>query len=179
MLQIEEGHDPREDPALGHHHHDDDDDGDSMPSLEEAPHHRHPFHHHNLWPDDNDPGETDISNLQFRQSGPGRYVVTGSLYRTISPTRPGGGENGPNTIGGFASLLQHLVQGVAPRQATPDDRGQSPNRGEGVTPSGHRFTYTANARLFPRDTDHPGPHMEPVDELNKFVYLACCKFWLG
>lgn len=164
---------------FGHDH----DDDESMPSLESAPH-DHPLHHHNPWRNNDDPDEGDISNFQFRQLGPGRFAVTGTMYRTVSPADFGrGAGNGPNTIGGFASLLNNIIGGVRSGQQNQGNQGNQGNQenqgnqGEGgqsipearsgTTPGGHRFTYTAGARLYPRDANHPGPRMEPVDELNK------------
>lgn len=36
-------------------------------------------------------------------------------------------------------------------------------------PGGHRFTYHQTARLFPRDTNQPHAHLEPVDDLNNVL----------
>jgi E3 ubiquitin-protein ligase RNF115/126 len=164
-------------------HHDDD--GDSIPSLEDIPPHLHdhPLAHHNPFGAATDPEEGDISNLQFRQVGPGRFAMTGTIYRTVSPSRGLAG-NQPvmpanPLMGTFASMLNSIVGGARPQsqqlgQGGPPPHGQGPpgtlfGSGSGATPGGHRFTYSSSARLAPRDPDHPGPHLEPVDELNKYV----------
>jgi hypothetical protein len=181
ILQIEEDNDPRND--HGHSEDDDDDDDDEiMRSIEEAPPGTlHPFHNHNPWRDNNDdPEEGDISNFQFRQLGPGRYAMTGTMYRTVSPgnlNQGGAGNPGAGAIGGFAAMLNSIIGGaraVPQNQDGQDGQGGQgapgqglPTSGFGQTPGGHRFTYTAGARLHPRDPNNPGPHIEPVDELNK------------
>lgn len=161
-----------------------DGDDDDMPDLEDAPHAHH-FHPAHLNPfagqGHDDPEEGDISGLQFRQLGPGRFAVTGTMYRAVSPSgqaRNGGGAGNaaPGAIGGFASLLSNILGG-GPGRPPPMEYGDHQNQGaegqnsseagSGTTPGGHRFTYTAGARLYPRDADNPGPHMGPVDELNK------------
>ncbi|ORY07395.1 hypothetical protein BCR34DRAFT_20515 [Clohesyomyces aquaticus] len=175
---------------LGHGHHDhDDDDESSTPSLEDIPPelhnlpHDHPLAHHNPFRDVNDPDEADISNLQFRQLGPGRFAVTGTMYRTVSPTRSGAGNPGAGhpLMGSFASMLNSIVGGAGrprppePTQGDPPPQAQEPpegatlGSGSGATPAGHRFTYTSSARLAPRDPNSPGPHIEPVDELNNVL----------
>lgn len=136
-----------------------------------------------------DPEEGDISNIQFRQLGPGRFTMTGTVLRTVSPSGRQeevrdnhGGDQGPGAIGGLASmLLGNLLGGGRPQQQNPGQPGNQNNQGQdghntqtsgpenahAGPHAGHRFTYTAGARLRPRDANNPGPHMEPVDELNK------------
>ncbi|KAF2472885.1 uncharacterized protein BDR25DRAFT_312764 [Lindgomyces ingoldianus] len=178
---IEEDHDPRDDEMPGHNEHAED--GDSIPSLEEAPPnpHDHPLAHHNPFRDHNDPEEGDISNLQWRQVGPGRFAVTGTIYRTISPNRGGGGNQnaGNPPIGPFASMLNSIIGGARPRSQPQGQDGQSSQgqptpgtslgSGPRVTLGESRFHYTSSARLYPRDADHPGPQLEPMDELNNVL----------
>jgi E3 ubiquitin-protein ligase RNF115/126 len=138
----------------------------------------HLLHHYNLWRENNDdPEEGDISNFQFRQLGPGRFAMTGTMYRTVSPgnmNQGGVGSPSPGAIGGFASMLNSIIGGARAMPQNQDGQdgqgaqGQGmPTSGFGQTTGGHRFTYTAGARLHPRDPNNPGPHLEPVDELNK------------
>ncbi|KAF2650812.1 hypothetical protein K491DRAFT_608127 [Lophiostoma macrostomum CBS 122681] len=192
---IEANNDPRDDPALAHAHghdhpfdDDDEDDDDDMPALEEAPAFVPNPNERNPWREHNDPSEADLSNLQWRQVGPGRFAVTGTMYRTVSPdefarSAGAGGLHGPDAMGGFASLLNSIVGGMggglggngAPQpppgqQDAQNASGQGNARsGSGTTPDGHRFTYTAGARLYPRDAENPGPRMEPVDDLNNLL----------
>ncbi|PSN71544.1 hypothetical protein BS50DRAFT_285410 [Corynespora cassiicola Philippines] len=182
---IEDDNDPRDQHMLDHDH-DHDDDNESMPSLEEAPRsmgHNYP-QGRNPWADD-DPDEADISNVQWRQLGPGRFNVT--MVRTLSPADLGRGGAGGGAIGGFAALLNNLIgsgrqqldqgehqhehqqgEGQDDREGGGDHHPRS-NSGSGTLPGGNRFTYTASARLHPRDPDHPGPRLEPVDELNNVL----------
>ncbi|KAF2010280.1 hypothetical protein BU24DRAFT_413889 [Aaosphaeria arxii CBS 175.79] len=196
---IEDDNDPRD-----HHlqdHGESDDGTDSLPGLEEVP----PYQDlvHTPWLDsvqnenraqNNDPEEGDISNLQWRQVGPGRFAVTGTMYRTVSPHdlsggggggRGGGLDTGP--IGGFAAMLNSIIGGARLHQ---DVEGQDPNSqhqhthapqntGSGTTADGHRFTYTAGARLYPRDANHPGPQIEPLDELNNVLVGLMAAFGEG
>ena len=149
-----------------------DDDAESMPSLEEALPNMHPLHDHNPWQDD-DPDEEDISSMRFQPIGPNRFHVSATIHRTVSPTAFVQNGNGPNTIGGITSFLTNLLQGQGQR---PPGQPQSPaeaqgNTGARATPDGqphvHHFTYTAGARLQPRDGNHPEPRIEPVDDLNR------------
>lgn len=192
---IEDDNDPR-----NQHMYDPDDsegeDTDSVPGLEDPPSH-HTLHNHNPWRDSDDPEETDISNLQFRQLGPGRFAVTGTMYRTLSAADLGRAGGAGGAMGGFASMLNSILGGgraqlpttgldqdLNPNQNQNQDQnqgseGQAQNNeetrgrtsgfsGSGTLPGGHRFTYT-NARLYPRDPEHPGPRVEPVDELNNVL----------
>ncbi|KAF2736741.1 hypothetical protein EJ04DRAFT_149695 [Polyplosphaeria fusca] len=143
---IEEDHDPRD--------HDDDDD-DSMPDLEDH-HPQHPLHHHDPFQPADDPEEGDISRLQWRQVGPGRFSVTGTVYRTVSPHGQGRDDGGANALGGFASILNNMIGGAARGQPAPED-------------AVHRFSYTSSARLAPRDAINPQAHMEPVDEMTNVL----------
>jgi hypothetical protein len=123
--------------------------------------------------------------------------MTGAVFRTVSPSgrqeaRPVGadGNQGTGPLGGITSLLGNLIRGggqaqnqnanqpggqssQGPGQEGQNPQGQNPpgqnpqGQTTGTLPGGHRFTYTAGARLLPRDANNPGPHMEPVDELNK------------
>jgi hypothetical protein len=157
-----------------------------MPALEEAPPFVPNLGERNPWREHDDPSESDLSNLQWRQVGPGRFAVTGTMYRTMSPdefARGGGAAaiHGPGAMGGFATLLNSIVGGFGgapgatgapqpPRgeQDAQNAEGQGiPRSGSGTTPDGRRFTYTADARLYPRDANNPGPRMEPVGDLNK------------
>lgn len=191
---IEEGNDPRDAEMhdihdfLAHHrghvHDDDDDDNDSMPSLED-PSPAPPGILNSLRGASDDPDEQDISNLQFRQVGPGRFAVTGTYVRTMpaSPPPPGG-NHGTGLIGGVTSLLTSLIGGGRNAQQDPtgapnaDSSTQNTTGGQGTPgvasfsgtmPGGHRFTYTAGARLHPRDPNNPGPFVEPVDELQNVL----------
>ncbi|KAF2193201.1 hypothetical protein K469DRAFT_552121 [Zopfia rhizophila CBS 207.26] len=174
---IEEDHDPRND-EIGNR---EDDDG-SMPPLEERPPHLHPLFHHHPWRDNDDPEEGDLSNFQWRQTSPGTFAVTGTIYRTVSPSRGGGGgnQNVQNPLmNSFATMLNSIVGGGRPgaqRQGQSDEAadgqatpGANSGPGIGTAPGGHRFTYHSSARLYPRDPDHPGPRLEPVDELNNVI----------
>ncbi|KAF2109922.1 hypothetical protein BDV96DRAFT_229297 [Lophiotrema nucula] len=184
---IEEDNDPRANEllGLGHGHahapDDDDDDNDSMPSLEEAPvgqptQHENPF----AGAGNQDGGD----RLQWRQLGPGRFAVTGTVYRTFSPSRQGGGDGPPNIMAGFQSMLNNIIGGAAGGNQAAQPQGQEgqgtgSGSGSGTTPAGHGFRYTSNARLFPRDAEHPGPHMEPVDELNNVLVGLMAAFDQG
>lgn len=188
---IEDNNDPRDQ----HMYDRDDSDGDddaSTPSLEEPPPHNHPLlAGHNPWRDHDDPEEGDISNLQFRQIGPGRFSVSATMYRTVSPTDLRHGAGATGAMGGFAQMLNSIIgggraqnqdqtqgqnqgqtqgtQGEGQDQNTGETRGPTMGlSGSGVLPGGHRFTYT-NARLYPRDAENPGPRVEPVDELNNVL----------
>jgi E3 ubiquitin-protein ligase RNF115/126 len=145
-----------------------------MHDIEAAPPPLHPFHDHNPWHTHDDPDEDDISNVRWRQLGPGRYAV--SATRTISP-RPGGGIDASTALGPFAGLLNTIIGGAtgmaaASNQGTraspegTEERTGASGMGSGITPGGHRFTYTSNARLEPRNADG-GPQVHPQDELNK------------
>ena len=163
-----------------------------MPALEEAPPFVPNLNERNPWREHNDPSESDLSNLQWRQVGPGRFAVTGTMYRTMSPdefARGGGAAaiHGPGAMGGFAALLNNIVGGAFGGAGTPHPPpgaqnaqttvGQDmPRSGSGTTPEGHRFTYTAGARLHPRDEFNQGPRIEPVGDLSKY-FLSI--FWLG
>jgi E3 ubiquitin-protein ligase RNF115/126 len=164
---------------------DDGGDDSSMPDLDE------PLRGHNF-PNPHahdDPEEDDISNLQFRQTAPGRFNVQATITRSVSPQqfRAAGGM-APATIGGFMSMLTGLAAGQVQGQQT---RGPSvgpfsrPNQNQNRSfseetrsserangqPRVHasRFTYTGGARLYPRDANNPEPHVEPVDEITKYV----------
>lgn len=173
-----------------YHGHDEDDDDVSMPSLEDTdPHsllHDHnPFRPHD---DDDDPEEADISQMRFQNTrlqntGPGTYRITATMSQTIPLTTAAFGNNGmgPTSIGGIASFLTNLMQGGAAQQpqqpqgqaeAGDGQGGSAPRSGPDNGPHVHRhtFTYTSGARLQPRDTDNPGPRLEPVDELNKYIH---------
>lgn len=175
----------------GHGHvHADDDDNDSMPSLEDPSPTLPPGILNPLRGASDDPDEEDISRLQFRQVGPGRFAVTGTYVRTMpaSPPPPPGGNPGTGLLGGVASIISSLIGGGRNTHQGPtgapnaDSSTQNPAAGgqgtpgvasfSGTTPGGHRFTYTAGARLHPRDPNNPGPFVEPVDELQK--YVLCC-----
>ncbi|KAF2639548.1 hypothetical protein P280DRAFT_39797 [Massarina eburnea CBS 473.64] len=165
---IEDDNDPRDNFEHGH---EDDDDSDSLPSLEEALH-NHPPLDHNPWRDNDDPEEADISAMRFQPIGPGRFHVQATIHRTISPTQfiPGG----TGGMGAFQSFLTNLVAGAVPAQDRGRERdqsqetdGQSESRAaSGGSPHVHRFTYSA---LHPRDDNHPGPRLEPVDDLNNVM----------
>jgi E3 ubiquitin-protein ligase RNF115/126 len=149
-----------------------DDDGGSMPSLEEAPPNMHPLRHHNPWQDD-DPDDSDISTMRFQPIGPNRFHVSATIHRTISPAAFGQNGNGPNTIGGITSFLTSLLQGQGARPAgQQQDPAGEDQRDTGSRPSQdgqphvHRFTYSAGARLHPRDANNPEPRLEPVDDIN-------------
>jgi hypothetical protein len=133
-----------------------------------------------------DPAEDDIGNFQFREVGPGRFTMTGTVYRTISPSGRqeqvrdgGGGHHGPGLGGALGTLLSSLIgAGSRSQSQTPGQTGDQTTQGQegqstqASTPGGpqihtHRWAYTPGARLHPRDTNNPGPPMEPVDELSK------------
>jgi E3 ubiquitin-protein ligase RNF115/126 len=163
---------------------DDDGDDSSMPDLDEAMPGLgfHPPHAHE------DPEEDDISNLQFRQTAPGRFNVQATITRSVSPQqfRAAGGM-APASIGGFMSMLTGLAAGQAQgqqargppvgpfsrpnqnqnRSASEDTRGQGADGQPRVHAS--RFTYTGGARLYPRDANNPEPRVEPVDDITKYV----------
>jgi E3 ubiquitin-protein ligase RNF115/126 len=168
---------------------DGDGDDESMPDLE-TPSHLQP--HQNPFGSD-DPDEGDISNLQFTQTAPGRFNVQATITRSVSPQefRAAGGM-APASIGGFMSMLNGLT-----RAATQPQGQQQRGQGEGLFSAqnqnqnqsafneaqsqgmpgqprvtGSRFTYTGGARLFPRDGNNPEPHMEPVDDITKYVGAA-------
>jgi E3 ubiquitin-protein ligase RNF115/126 len=168
-LQIEDGNDPRDNFEHGH---EDDFDDDSLPSLEEAPPNLHPLHNHNPWrDDDDDPEEADISSMRFQPTGPGRFHVQATISRTISPTQLfGGGGNELNPMGAFQSFLTNMIQGAQPQDQEHDlgGDGQSESRpaGRGM-PQVHRFTYSSNGDLHPREDGRPGPRPEPVDDINR------------
>lgn len=176
--QIEDDNDPR-DNGMFDHDHDGSDDDVSMPSLEDLPprHPLHPLSDHNPWADADDPDDSDISTMRFQNVGPGRYHVSATIHRTVSPVALGGRGGGPNTIGAFTSLLGNLLQGARPPGQSP---GQPPNQtGEGQgsesrsgqdgQPHVHRFTYSGGARLHPRDANNPEPRLEPVDDINNVL----------
>ncbi|KAF1952318.1 hypothetical protein CC80DRAFT_422676 [Byssothecium circinans] len=166
---IEDGNDPRD--SFEHDHGGDDDD-DSLPSLEEASPGRHPLHDHNPWQDTDDPDEDDISQMRFQPMGPGRFHVQATIHRTISPAQFGDAGAGLTTIGAFQSFLTNLMQGAREQdqERSQGGDGQSESRpAEEGAPHFHRFTYSSNARLHPRDGDHPGPRLEPVDDLNNVM----------
>lgn len=171
--QIEDNNDPRDN--FDHADQDDEDDlDDSLPPLEEPDPFHHPLHNHNPWSDADDPEEDDISQMRFHPTGPGRYHVHATIHRTISPGQLGTG--GMNSMGAFQSLLTDLLQGAAPRQGPvggsgADGQAESRTEDEGA-PRVHRFTYSSNAHLHPRDDDHPEPRREPVDDLNKYEFQA-------
>jgi len=165
-IQIEDENDPRDGAP------EDGDDDVSMPDLQAAIPPLHPLHDHNPWHTHGDPDEDDISNVQWRQLGPGRYTV--SATRTISP-RPGGAIDASDALGPFAGLLNSIIggavgMGAASNPGTPGSQdgpeGGARGRGQGVTPSGHRFPYNPNVTLEPRNTEG-GPQVHPQDELNK------------
>jgi E3 ubiquitin-protein ligase RNF115/126 len=150
-----------------------------MPDLERAP---PPYlsPHQNLSAND-DPDETDISNFNFVQVGPGRFNVQATITRSVSPQGLGAA-NAPGSIGGFMSMLNGLtraaVQGQAPGQGQPQGQGEGLFSGAGQSayqeaqgqgPPGMntgRFTYHGGARLAPR-ADGPGMRVEPVDDISK------------
>lgn len=196
-LQIEDGNDPRDNDMF--HGHDEDDDNASMPSLEDTdPHsllHDHnPFRAHD---EDDDPEEEDISQMRFQNTrlqntGPGTYRITATMSQTIplNPAALGNNGMGPTSIGGIASFLTNLMQaglGQPPQppqqpheQAESGDGqgGSAPRSGPDSNPNVHRhtFSYTSGARLHPRDSNNPGPRLEPVDELNKYAYTPWCRY---
>jgi E3 ubiquitin-protein ligase RNF115/126 len=165
--QIEGNNDPRD--ITGH----DGDDSDSLPDLDEVPPHLHP--HHGPWQSD-DPEEGDISNVQFIETGPGRY----NLRATYNGPAP----QDPNSLGGFAAMLNGLVAGAlqpgqgptqgqgaglfsgAGHTAAQEPRGTSAAGGPRV--SGGRFTYHGGAHAFPRNGNNPA-HTEPVDEMTNVM----------
>ncbi|KAJ4354159.1 uncharacterized protein N0V89_005892 [Didymosphaeria variabile] len=178
----EDGNDPRDNDMYGHEHTDDDD--GSMPSLEEADPHSL-FRGHNPFRavDDDDPEEADISqmpqfqNTRIQNTGPGRYHFSATIHQTIplSGAAYGQNGNGPNTIGGITSFLSNLISNAgAMRQQGQAEAGDGQGRStprpdpEGG-PHVHRFTYSSGARLHPRDSNNPGPRLEPVDGLNNVL----------
>ena len=174
-----------------------DDENDSMPSLEDIHPHLHPLPLHNPWGDGAEREAPGIGNFRFTQTGPGSIAITSTIYRTI-PAGNVGGRGSPHihpVVDSFATMLNSIVGGARPggrpqqNQEQGAGRGQGSSQGDqpsnpegqatpgaqtgtgsGTTPGGHRFTYTSSARLFPRDSDHPHPQMEPVDDLHKYVY---------
>lgn len=162
--------------------HGDEDEYESLPSLEEAGPHGHPLHNHNPWASD-DPDEADINTMRFQPMGPGRFHVSATIHRTISPAAFGQNGNGPNTIGGISSFLANLLQGAQGQRREQNARAEGAEHGgeeedhvnarSGPTPDGqphvHRFTYSAGARLHPRDENN-GPRLEPMDDIHKYVF---------
>ncbi|KAF2684066.1 hypothetical protein K458DRAFT_367492 [Lentithecium fluviatile CBS 122367] len=179
---IEDGNDPR-DNAMHDMGHDSDSD-ESIPSLEEAPPNSHPLHNHNPWadddPEDSDisqmrrPGAQEINQIRFEPVGPGRFHVSATIHRTISPAALGQNGNGPNTVGGFTSFLTNILQGARPagQPQNPAGEGQAnagPRPSQDGQPHVSRFPYTASARLRPRDSNNPEPRLEPVDDLHNVI----------
>ncbi|KAF2713095.1 hypothetical protein K504DRAFT_472560 [Pleomassaria siparia CBS 279.74] len=186
---IEDDNDPRD--AEHEQDEDEEDDDSSIPDFVTASHPHQPLHGHPLWRhmhNDDDPDEGDISNLQWRQVGPGRFSV--SMNRTITPNAGPGGAAA--ALGNFATLLNSVIGGAVgglAQQANPGNQDNQDNQnnqnneenqearargtpgastGSGTLPGGHRFTYSSTARLIPRDTDRPG-NVQPVDELNNVL----------
>jgi E3 ubiquitin-protein ligase RNF115/126 len=176
--------------------HDDDDDDESMPSLEDFNPHIHPLHNHNPWRDSPEGDAPAISNFRIHHTGPGSIAITSTFVRTIPS--PNGHENAHFNplMNNFAAMLNSIVGGAGranqqrrENQEQSQNRDQGPTPGEqpsqnsgdqtasgapegnaqGATPGGPRFPYDPTARLFPRDPNRPGPHVEPVDDLNKYV----------
>lgn len=173
--QIEDSNDPR-DNFEGVHHDDDDLDDDleeSLPSLEDFGQFAHPLHTHNPWANADDPEEDDISSMRFQPVGPGRFHVQATIHRTISPQELGAAGSGIPGMEMFNAFLSNVLQGAAPQQ--PPDGGiggdgqQESRPGEEGLPRIHRFTYSSNSRLHPRDDNHPEPRTEPVEDLNKYA----------
>ncbi|PVH99701.1 hypothetical protein DM02DRAFT_710489 [Periconia macrospinosa] len=169
---IEDDNDPRDN--FDHAHTDDDDDlDDSLPPLEESGSSNHPLHNHNPWSDADDPEEADISSMRLQPIGPGRFHVQATIHRTISPAQFGASGNGLGAVAAFQSFLTNVLQSAHAQQSPAgasgaDGQAESRSEGDGQ-PRVHRFTYSANAHLHPRDDDHPEPRGEPVDDLENVV----------
>ncbi|KAF2744448.1 hypothetical protein M011DRAFT_408773 [Sporormia fimetaria CBS 119925] len=200
---IEEGNDPRDSHMMDHDH---ESDNGSLPGFDGPPP-LLPFFQPNPMRGADDPAEEDISSLQFRQVAPGRFTVTGTVYRDVSPMgRPApapptenAGSQAPRALGGLTNFLTNIIGGAlrGPQQQQQPQQQQPPgfqwntehadgqnnpgndgnqqahggpeSRPPGLPPGVHRFTYTAGARLLPRDPNNPGPRGEPVDELNNVI----------
>lgn len=170
VIQIEEDNDPRDSAMHGDGYTDDEDDDESMPSLEETGgdytrRTQNPFRE-----DDDDPPEQDISAMRVQNVGPGRFQVSATIHRTISPAALAQGGNSLNGMDRATTFLAELMRnrGLAQPQAEAGDGsgGSAPRQGHDGGPHVHRFTYSSNARLTPRDGDNPGPRQPPVDDLN-------------
>lgn len=141
------------------HDGDQDDDDTSMPDLDPAaPPHLNP--HQNPFAND-DPDETDISNFNMVQLGPGRFNVQATITRSGS-------------VAGFMSMLNGLTRAATQPNgqgeglfAGPTQSAYQDAQGQGQ-PGTHtgRFTYHGGARLTPRG-DGPGMRVEPVDDISK------------
>ncbi|KAK7725639.1 hypothetical protein SLS57_003704 [Botryosphaeria dothidea] len=169
---IEPDHDPRDD----HLALEDDD-------FEEE---HNPFHHHNPWnaPDPEegvpDPSQGLPPGLRLQRNGPNSYSITGTWSTSFGGPRGQGQTHAtfgePNAFvnplfRNFASMMQGIAGG-APRAQQEEQQGQgegqpgSSSREETRSGGGPRYTYTSTARLFPRDANNPGPHVEPTDSLH-------------
>ena len=158
---------------------------------------QNPFHDHRPWREAPDPDDGDINQIRWTQTGPGNFSVTGTIYRSYSPS-PRRGNEGSNDIhdpqhpiiNNFTTMLQSIIggglgaglgagqrqsQGEATQpQASDQTTGAPPNPTQAQggprmqgISGGHRFTYHQTARLVPRDANHPHAHLEPVDDLGK------------
>lgn len=175
-----------------------DDEDEEEPSFLQLPR-QNPFHDHRPWRETPDPDDGDIGQIRWTQTGPGNFSVTGTIYRTYSPSPRRGNEAGNDThdpqhpiINSFATMLQSIVGnnlgaglGSGQRQSQGEQTqtqggqqspGTSPNSAQTQggpriqdIPGGHRFTYHQTARLVPRDANHPHAHLEPVDDLNNVL----------
>lgn len=175
LSQIEDGNDPR-DTAM----YDRDDDDDSVSSGGDEVVFTQNLVNYQI-PDDDDPEEADISqmrlqNTRLQSTGPGTYRLTATMSRTIpfSAASLAQQANTPNAIGSIASFISSVMAGGnAQRQEQPQGEagdgqgGSAPRSGPPPHVHRHTFTYTGGARLHPRDSDNPGPRLEPVDDLNK------------
>ncbi|GME42725.1 Zinc finger RING-type protein [Neofusicoccum parvum] len=167
---IEPDHDPRDD------HLDLDDD------FEEE---HDPFHQHNPWnapdPEEGVPDEAGIPpGIRLQRNGPNSYSITGTWSTSFGgprgQTHTHGNVGDPNALvnplfRNFAQMMQGITGAPPPRGEQQQGQGEtqpgSSAREETRAGSGSHYTYTSTARLFPRDANNPGPHVEPTDSLHE------------
>ncbi|KAB2573113.1 ubiquitin-protein ligase [Lasiodiplodia theobromae] len=166
---IEPDHDPRDD------HLNLEDDSEDEPN---------PFAH-NPWnaPDPEegvpDPIHGFPPGIRLQRNGPNSYSITGTWSTTFGGPRGqthNHGEFGePNAFvnplfRNFATMMQGIT-GASQRPNEHGEEGQpgSSTREETRSGSGPHYTYTSTARLFPRDANNPGPHVEPTDSLHEVI----------
>ncbi|OJD34482.1 ring finger domain protein [Diplodia corticola] len=173
---IEPDHDPRDD------HLDPEDEFE-----EEA----NPFALHNPWnaPDPEEGVPEPIQGafppgIRLQRNGPNSYSITGTWSTSFggarSPLENQGEFGEPNAFvnplfRNFASMMQGIAGGQPRANHGEQEHGESEGqpgssaREETRSGSGPHYTYTSTARLFPRDANNPGPHVEPTDSLHEVI----------
>ena len=160
------------------------------------------LHAHDPWAGEApDPDEGDIQHVEW--NGPGGIHFSRTSY-TSSPGMTRSGRGPPNdpfalfqTVTQMMAGSQGLRDGIDRRggmdrpngrgmgygpPSTHSSSGRAPRsplqEGPSIQPFDGRNTYTATARLYPRDANNAQPRTLPVDDIQGWVH-SFCLFWLN